>query len=499
MDLSFRPWRGVLLSLMVATTLAACNEQTDVAEPAPRPVRTVTLEKSEAGVPVVLTGRIEALDEASLGFRLSGRMIERTVNAGDRVKAGQLLGRLEALNELNALTAAKANVAAAQAKLTQVRNHFERQETLLAQGWTTRANFDQAERELRTAEAQLDASEAQLKAAHDQVDFTELKADADGVVTAVGAEPGEVVQAGQMIVRLARQGGRDAIFDVPAQVLRTAPTDRAVDVHLADDPSVTATGRVREVSPQADPVTRTFQVKVGLTDPPEAMRLGATVTGTLQTDAVPMIEIPSSALTEFNGHPAVWIVDPSDADGRRSATSMSCASTQPTVTVSQGLDAGDVVVTAGVQALRPGQKVRLLGIGTMKRLNLSEWALSHRSLVAYLMIVAVAAGVLSYFRLGRNEDPTFVIKTMVVKAVWPGATIEDTLNQVTERLERTLEETPTSRLPPQLHHRRRHHDLRQSEGKHVRHGGRRHLVSRAQEHRRHAAHAAVRRPGPVLQ
>ena len=124
LDSSFRPWRGVLLSLIVATTLAACNEQTDVAEPAPRPVRTVTLEKSEAGVPVVLTGRIEALDEASLGFRLSGRMIERTVNAGDRVEAGQLLGRLEALNELNALTAAKANVAAAQAKLTQVRNQF---------------------------------------------------------------------------------------------------------------------------------------------------------------------------------------------------------------------------------------------------------------------------------------------------------------------------------------------------------------------------------------
>ena len=251
-----------MLVVVVAATVAACNEQADIAEPAPRPVRTVTIEKSEAGVPVVLTGRIEALDEASLGFRLSGRMTERAVNTGDRVGSGQLLGRLEALNELNALTAAKANVAAAQAKLTQVRNHFERQQTLLAQGWTTRANFDQAERERLTAEAQLDASQAQLNSAHDQVDFTELKADAEGIVTAIGAEPGEVVQAGQMIVRLARHGGRDAIFDVPAQVLRSAPTDRALDVHLADDSSVTATGRVREVSPQADPVTRTFQVKV---------------------------------------------------------------------------------------------------------------------------------------------------------------------------------------------------------------------------------------------
>lgn len=141
---SVRCWRRVLLISIAAATLGACDEQTEIAEPAPRPVRTVTLEKSEAGVPVVLTGRIEALDEASLGFRLSGRMIERTVNAGDRVEAGQMLGRLEALNELNVLTTAKANVAAAQAKLTQVRNHFERQQTLLAQGWTTRANFDQA-------------------------------------------------------------------------------------------------------------------------------------------------------------------------------------------------------------------------------------------------------------------------------------------------------------------------------------------------------------------
>ena len=135
----------------------------------------------------------------------------------------------------------------------------------------------------------------------------------------------------------------------------------------------------------------------------------------------------------------------------------------------------------------------------MKSLNLSEWALNHRSLIAYLMIVAVAAGVLSYFRLGRDEDPSFVIKTMVVKAVWPGATTGDTLNQVTERLERTLEETP-------------HLDFLRSfttsgattifvnlKGSTSANGGRRHLVSRAQEHPRHAAHAAVWRPGTVLQ
>ena len=129
----------------------------------------------------------------------------------------------------------------------------------------------------------------------------------------------------------------------------------------------------------------------------------------------------------------------------------------------------------------------------MKSLNLSEWALNHRSLVVYLMIVAVAAGVLSYFRLGRDEDPSFVIKTMVVKAVWPGATTEDTLNQSHREAGAHAGGDPASRLPPQLYHDRRHHDLRQPEGQHLGQAGRRHLVSRAQEHRRYAAHVAVRR------
>jgi membrane fusion protein, multidrug efflux system len=356
----FSALRIACFVLLPSAILTGCNEEPETAVPEVRPVRTVTVEETKSAVPVVLTGRIQALDEASLGFRISGRMIERAINVGDRFQAGQLLARLEPHNELNALRSTKANLAAAQAKLTQVSNHFDRQQTLLSQGWTTRANFDQAKREMQTAEAQVESAEAQLEAAHDQVSFTELKADAEGVVTAVGAEPGEVVQAGQMIVRLARQGGRDAVFDVPAQVLRSAPNDPLINVRLTDDATVSTTGRVREVAPQADPVTRTFQVKVGLSDPPEAMRLGATVTGTVQMDAVPVIEIPASALTKFNGDPAVWVVDPTTLTV--ATRNVEVLRFDPaTVTVSQGLDKGDVVVTAGVQALRPGQKVRLLG------------------------------------------------------------------------------------------------------------------------------------------
>jgi RND family efflux transporter MFP subunit len=349
-----------VLPFLATLTLSACGPAEEARAPEVRPVRTVTVSKREAGSTVTLTGRIEAQDEAALGFRIAGRVMERPVNVGDRVQPGQIIARLEPQNEMNALRSAQANLAATQAKLTQTRNHFERQETLLAQGWTTRALFDEAQKARDTAQAQVDSVEAQLKAAHDLVSFTELKADAPGVVTATGAEAGEVVQAGQMIVKLARQGGRDAVFDVPAQVLRSAPSDPVIAVHLADDPTIMARGRVREVAPQADPVTRTFEVRIGLIDPPGGMRLGATVTGRLTMDAAPVIEIPASALTRVDRQPAVWVVDP--VGKTVSLRNVDVLRFDPTkVAVSQGLDIGEIVVTAGVQALHPGQKVRLLG------------------------------------------------------------------------------------------------------------------------------------------
>ena len=349
-----------LVASALAAVLAACNQNTEAAAPEPRPVRTVTVEKLEAGTPVTLTGRIEAEDEVDLGFRISGRLLENNGRLGDRVEAGQLVARLEPQNEMNQLRSAQANLAAAQAALTQAQNHFERQDTLLEQGWTTRANHDQAMKALQTAQAQVDSAEAQLKAAKDLVSFTKLVADAPGVITEVGPRAGAVVQAGQMIVRLARKDGRDAVFDVPAQLIRSAPADPQIVVSLTDDPSISAQGRVREVSPQANPVTRTFDVKVGLTDPPAAMQLGATVTGRLQMEAFPVIDIPASALTRFNQQPAVWIVDPSSLTV--SPRNVEVLRYDPaTVAISQGLDTGEIIVTAGVQALHPGQKVRLLG------------------------------------------------------------------------------------------------------------------------------------------
>lgn len=352
--------RHALAAASLAMLLAACEQQAEAPTPEPRQVRSVTIEKRESGSTVTLTGRIEAEDEVPLAFRIGGRLLENTGKLGARVKSGDLVARLEPQNEENQLIADSAALAAAEAQYSQARGHYERQRTLFEQGWATRANFELAEKGLKTAASQVEAARARLNVAEDLLGFTELRADQDGVITEVGPAAGEVVQAGQMIVRVARQDGRDAVFDVPAQVIRTAPADPQITVSLADDASVSVAGHVREVSPQADPVTRTFKVKVTLENPPETMRLGSTVNGSMQTAEEPVIEIPASALTRSEQQPAVWIVDPAAFTVSLRPVTVKRHG-EDFVLVADGLAAGDIVVTAGVQALYPGQKVRLPG------------------------------------------------------------------------------------------------------------------------------------------
>jgi len=353
----YKLWTGLVLIGVIF--LVGCNQPTPPA-PEVRPVRTVTVQRRAGGEPVSLTGQIRAQDQASLAFRVDGRLLERRVDVGNAVKPGQVIGKLDPLIQQNALRQAQANVSAAQGQLTQARHTFHRQQELVSKGFTTQTQFDQAQQDLQTAEAQVDSTQAQLRNAQEQLSYTELLADAGGTVTAVGAEPGEVVRAGQRIVQVARQGGRDAVFDVPAQLIRSGPRDPLVEIALTEDPTVKTTGRVREVAPQADPTTRTFPVKVGLTDPPAAMRLGATVTGRIRLAAPEGVEIPASALTEANGRPAVWIVDPQTQTV--SLRNIEVLRYDPaSLVVSQGLAPGEVVVTAGAHVLRPGQKVRLLG------------------------------------------------------------------------------------------------------------------------------------------
>ena len=357
-----------LLPLLAALSLlAGCQREVEKPAPEIRPVRTLTIEKRAAGGTVALTGTVQAQTEVNESFRIDGRLVERLVDIGDAVRPGQLIARLDPQNEETSLQAARAQLDAARAREVEARSNFNRMRDLVAEDAVSRAQFEQAEALLQSAVSQVQSAQSQVTLSQNRLSYTRLFATSAGVVTARGPEPGEVVSAGRMIVQVAREGARDALFDVPVQVKNSAPKNPDIQVALVSDPAVTAAGRVREVSPRADPVTGTFAVRVRLINPPPEMRLGTTLTGRMTVDAAPGIRIPTTALVRSGGKTAVWVVDPAAKTVSLRDIGVG-ASDSSSVSVASGLAAGDVVVTAGVQALRPGQKVSLLATsaGTAK-------------------------------------------------------------------------------------------------------------------------------------
>lgn len=339
--------------------LSACDKKPQPAAEI-RPVRTVVATLRTGGEPVTLTGHIRARTEENLAFRIDGRMLVRRVHVGQELKPGDLVAELDPQPQQDGVRTAHALLVAAQASLREAANNFQRQQTLVNQGWSTRVEFDAAQKNLATAKASVDAAAAQVHNAEDQLGYTQLTVDAAGVVTATGAEPGEVVRAGQTIVTLAQHNGLDAVFDVPDSLMRRLRPDVTVAVALTDDPNIRTTGHMRETSPQADPVTRSFQVKIGLNEPPDSMRLGATVLGQANMVGEGGIELPPTALTTADDKPAVWVVDPKTHEVALRAIRIRQGDSN-SILVSDGLKNGERVVTAGVHALRPGQKVRLEG------------------------------------------------------------------------------------------------------------------------------------------
>ncbi|WP_138466764.1 efflux RND transporter periplasmic adaptor subunit [Poseidonocella sp. HB161398] len=348
------------LPLLIAAValVASCREEAATAPEPVRPVRVAVAQSSAAGESIRLTGEIRAQDSAVLSFRTGGRLLERTVGIGDAVTPGQLIGRLEDTTQRNTLQAAQADLFAAEGDLDRTEADYERHAQLLERGFVTRQRYDTALQTFRQAQARVDAASAQLANAKEALSFTALYADAAGIVTETGAEQGEVVSAGAMVVRVARDNGRDAVFDVPERVIDAVDISQSIKVALASDPAVAATGRVREISPQADPVTRTFRVSVGLSDIPQSFRLGSAVTGSASREGFTATPLPASAMTTDGGNPAVFVVDPETGTVALRTVEVGRFDLAE-VQVTSGLADGDIVVTAGVQALRPGQQVRV--------------------------------------------------------------------------------------------------------------------------------------------
>lgn len=353
------PLRLALVPVLAGLLLlGGCQRGAQTPAPEVRPVRTTTVGKVDAGGSVSLTGTVQAQNEINLAFRIDGRLIERTVDVGDNVRPGQVIALLDPQNEESNVRTVRAQIAGANARLVEARSNYERMRDLVTDAAVSRAQFEQAEAALRSAESQLEALNGQLSLAQNRLGYTRLVSDVAGVVTARGPEPGEVIAPGRMVVQVAREGARDAVFDVPGRIKDVAPKNPEITVALTDDPRVTATGRVREVAPRADPVTGTFAVRVRLIDPPPAMRLGSTVTGKMRLPEALAIEVPASALVRADGKTAVWVVDPASSTVSMRNIELGGGDAN-TVQVAKGLNPGDVVVIAGAQALRPGQKVRL--------------------------------------------------------------------------------------------------------------------------------------------
>jgi len=318
----------------------------------------VTTEIVDFAPAITLTGVVEARIRTDLSFRISGKISERLANIGQHVARNQVLARLDPEEQQAELVSAQASVASAEAMVRQATAAFERQKELLARGNTTRRDYDQAEASLRSARAQLDQARSDLSLAQDQLSYTELRADADGIITARNAEVGQVVAQAQPIYSLARDGPRDAVFNIHEWALTNVAIDNGLAIALVSDPAVKTLGDVRELSPAVNPSTETVTVKIALRETPPAMSLGALVNGTGPMKQQKVVLVPWACLFEIDGKPAVWVIDRASnvvslkpiAVGRY---------TKDHIAVSGGLKSGETVVSAGVQMLRPGQKVEI--------------------------------------------------------------------------------------------------------------------------------------------
>ncbi len=356
-----RPSSFFALGLAAAmAVLAGCGEEKSAAPELPRvyvqPVKTAGFAAS-----VALTGDIQARVQTQLSFRVNGKIIQRSVDVGDRVKASQVLARLDPKDLQVNVDSAQASVAAEQARVSQTRAAFVRQQKLLPKGYTSQSEYDSAQAAVRGSESSLKAAQAQLANAREQLSYTALVAEAPGVITARQAEVGQVVQATAPIFTLARDGERDAVFNVYESLFVQPPSDQPVQVTLLDNPAIKVSGKVREVTPAVSAQTGTLQVKIALDPLPDGMDLGSVVSVALSKPANASVELPWSALTkdlgEHLGKPAVWVVDPQGKANLRRVTVARYLTSN--VIISDGLKAGENVVIAGGQLLHPDMQVEI--------------------------------------------------------------------------------------------------------------------------------------------
>lgn len=359
MTLSVPPvYRSASLLLLAALALAGCSRPPAPEEPL-RAVKVMTVGTSAYGTEAEFSAEVRARVESRLGFRVAGKITRRQAELGQHMRAGQVLAQLDPQDYRLAADAARAQQAAARTNRDLAEADLKRYRGLREQNFISAAELERRESTYRAAQAQLEQAQAQLASQGNQANYTTLVADVPGIITAIEAEPGQVVSAGTPVVRIAQDGARDVVFAVPE--------DRAALIKPGSDVTVRGwaggaelEGKVREVAASADAVTRTYSVKVAI-DAATAPALGATVYArpqALSRTGTPVLKLPTSALRQEGQGSAVWVLDKSSMTVRSQPVQVATADGNEAV-IAAGITPGTTVVVAGVHVLSPGQKVSL--------------------------------------------------------------------------------------------------------------------------------------------
>lgn len=339
---------------LVCAILAACDEKAEVPPP-PQQIRAVAAAAAQYQPGAKITGEVRARVQTELSFRVSGRVLERKVEVGSHVRAGEVLARLNDTEQQADVSVARAALESAEAVVSQRKLAFDRARSLLQSGAVPQALFDDAQKELRSAQAVLEAAVAALAMAKDALSYTQLKATANGVVTARAVEAGQVVSAAQSAFTLAHDGPRDAVFDVFEAFFLDGRPRNDVEVAPVSDPSHNIHANIREVSPVIDTKAGTIRIKVGIQEG-APWPLGTPVVGKLRASTRDGIVVPYTAIASAEGEPAVWIVNTQTQSVSLRKISVD-RYRQSDVVVTGGVAAQDLIVTEGGKFLKEGQAV----------------------------------------------------------------------------------------------------------------------------------------------
>jgi RND family efflux transporter MFP subunit len=347
-----------LAAVSLLPLLAACQDQaiSAIAKPE-RPVQVQQVAFRTDNASREFVGVVRARHETDLGFRVAGKITDRIVNAGDRVRIGDLIARLDPEDLRLQVASAEAEISAAKSNFAQASSDEERFTSLKARGYAAVADYERKKSARDEAESRLERARRSLDLARNQLAYAELRADADGVITATLPEPGQVVAIGQAVVRLAQQGEMEAAVALPETWLTEARQSRA-SVRLWSGPAQSFTARLRELTPQADPSTRTYAARFNIEQPDDSVVLGMTAILTLSHPAPAVAKLPLAAVLDRGTGPAVYVVDKA---GMLELRRVEVASfTGDAALLTAGVHGGERVVTLGVQKLGAGQKVRVV-------------------------------------------------------------------------------------------------------------------------------------------